>query len=475
MKGDCYAGLYVYCILALLMSVCSSRILGQELITYPAPQAVIYSMHNDDYTVKVRKPGGVWQDLYEYKVKVDLDKVQEASMVSFDFSGVVEIFVRKNNESVQSVRVRPVSYGIVPVVDKNTITFTLTEPRKLSVEFNGDKLHNLHVFANAIETKRPDPADPDVIYFGPGVHTPAGEAGGTYRIPSGKTVYIEGGAIVRAKLLCDSVSNVRICGRGILDQPPQGIQVSYSDHVEIDGIIILNPRHYTVSGGASRHLTIRDIKSFSCQGWSDGIDLMSCSDVIIDGVFMRNSDDCIAIYGHRWKFFGGARNYTVINSTLWADIAHPINMGIHGDTRMAGDTLENMVFRNIDILEHDEDDPEYQGCMAINAGDCNFIRNILYDNIRVEDLEEGQLFNIRVVYNQKYNTGPGGGIEQVHFRDIRYTGVFPPASTIAGLDKDHAVKGITFENIRINGKLITNATSGNIRVGAFAENIVFKK
>lgn len=44
--------------------------------------------------------------------------------------------------------------------------------------------------------------------------------------------------------------------------------------------------------------------------------------------------------------------------------------------------------------------------MAINAGDGNFIGNILYDTIRVKDFEEGQLFNIRVVYNKRYNTGP---------------------------------------------------------------------
>ena len=68
---------------------------AQQLITYPPPQAVVYSMHNDDYTVKVRKPGGEWQDLYEYNVKVDLDKPQDASMVYFDFSGTVEVFVQK--------------------------------------------------------------------------------------------------------------------------------------------------------------------------------------------------------------------------------------------------------------------------------------------------------------------------------------------------------------------------------------------
>jgi hypothetical protein len=34
----------------------------------------------------VRKLGGEWQDLFEYKVKVDLDNPQDASMVYFDHS-----------------------------------------------------------------------------------------------------------------------------------------------------------------------------------------------------------------------------------------------------------------------------------------------------------------------------------------------------------------------------------------------------
>lgn len=448
---------------------------AQELVTYPAPKAVIYAMHNDDYTVRVRKPGGEWHDLFEYNVKVDMDKVQDASMVYFDFAGKVEVFVRKNNSTVQSVRIRPSSYGITPATNGNTITFTLTQPRKISVEFNGDKLHNLHLFANAIERNKPDPQDPNVIYFGPGVHTPAAKPGEAYRISGGKTVYIDGGAIVRAKLVCDSVSNVRICGRGILDQPQEGVQVSHASNVTIEGITMINPRHYTVLGGGSHHLTIRNIKSFSCHGWSDGIDLMSCSEVTIDDVFMRNSDDCIAIYGHRWNYDGNVRNCTIVNSTLWADIAHPINMGIHGDTRATGDTLENIVFRNIDILEHDEDDPEYQGCMAINAGDHNLIRNIRYENIRIDDVEEGQLFNIRVVYNEKYNTGPGRGIENIHFKDISYTGATQPCSQIQGLDHSRAVRGIIFENIRVNRKVVMNAASANIRVGPFAQHVVFKK
>jgi len=457
----------------LLMTSCP-RLSARQLVTYPAPQQVIYSMHNDDYTVRVRKPGGDWQDLFEYKVKVDMDRVQEASMVHFDMEGPVEVMVRKNNDKVHTVRIRPEVYGVQPQVQGSVITFTLTQPRKLSVECNGDKLHNLHLFANALEKEKPSRSDTNVIWFGPGLHLPKDTVRKTFIIPSGKTVYLDGSAIVRGKLVCENVKNVRILGRGIIDQANEGIAVNYSDSVSIEGITFINPHHYTVAGGQSRHITIRNIKSFSCQGWSDGLDFMSCSDVVIDNVFMRNSDDCIAIYGHRWNFYGNARNYRITNSTLWADIAHPINIGIHGNTQTGGDTLENIVFKNIDILEQDEDDPDYEGCMAITCGDLNLIRNVHFEDIRVADFEEGQLLNIRVVYNSKYNTGPGRGVRDIHFKNITYNGSNTTYPVINGLDKDHTVSGVTFERLVINGKPVTSAAGANIHIGPYADNIIFK-
>jgi polygalacturonase len=460
--------------LFLVLALCvKSR--AHELITYPAPAGVIYSHHNDDYTVRVRTPGGEWKDLFEYKVKVDLDKPQDASMVYFDFSGVVEVSVRKNNGILQTARVRPTSSEIKTTLSRNTVFFKLDKPAKISVEMDGDKLHNLHLFANAVEKSKPDPNDPNVIYFGPGVHQPKDTPGDAYNIPSGKTVYIAGGALVRAKFVCDNVSNVKIIGRGILDQPLRGVEIRHSKDVEIDGIIVVNPKHYTVYGGASSNITIRNLKSFSANGWSDGIDLMSCSNVTIDDVFMRNSDDCIAIYGHRWDFYGDATNYNVTNSILWADVAHPINIGLHGNTENEGERIENLRFKNIDILEHDEDDPSYQGCIAITDGDFNYIKNVVFEDIRIEDFEEGQLLNIRVVNNAKYNTGPGKGVENILFKNISYNGLNQMPCIIQGLDTGHAVKNIRFQNLRINGKLIMDTESANIKLGEFASEITFSK
>ena len=448
---------------------------AQKLVIHPVPNGLLYSRHNDDYTVQVRIKGGDWQDLFEYSVKVDLDNPQQASMVQFDFSGSVEVKVRKNNGTLNDVRIRPAAAGIHPRIEGNTFYFSLDKPEKLSIETNGDTRHNLHLFANSLETDIPNSDDPNVIYFGPGIHKPNDLPGDAFVIPSNKTVYLAGGAVLQGKLLCNQVENVKILGRGIIDQSVRGVEITHSKNISIDGITVFNPKHYTVYLGESNQISITNLKSFSAGGWADGIDMMSCSDVNINDVFLRTSDDCIAIYGHRWNFYGNSRNVKVANSILWADVAHPTNIGLHGDTSYEGDTIENISFRNIDILEHDEDDRNYQGCMAISCGDYNLVRNVRYEDIRIDNFEEGQLFSLRVVENPKYTTGPGRGIENVIFRNISYTGSGANPSLIQGFSKDKMIRNVVFKNLRINNEVILDPVTAGIRVGEFVTGLSFEK
>ena len=145
------------------------------------------------------------------------------------------------------------------------------------------------------------------------------------------------------------------------------------------------------------------------------------------------------------------------NSILWADIAHPVNIGGHGNPAdEVGETVENVTVRNVDILEHDEDDPLYQGCMTIDCGDKNLVRNILFDNIRVESIQEGRLFHVNVRFNPKYYKQPGRGIEDIIFRNITYNGVGENPSLLKGLDENRRIKNVTFDNVIINGVKMKN-------------------
>lgn len=458
------------CILLLLIWAA----VGVKAQLYTYPEGLRTGLpHNDDFTVRVRTKGGEWKETFEYKVQVDMDRVTDASMVQFDMNEPVEVMVKKNNGMIQQVDIRPYSKKIEYRQVKNCIFFTLDKPQYLSVEFNGDRLNNLHLFANPVETETYKESSEGVMYFGPGTHRPGDLPNNQIRIPSNTTVYLAPGAVVEAKLLVDHAENVRIIGRGIIYRAIRGIEVTNSQNVYIDGITVVNPDHYSIFGGGSKDITVKNFKSFSCKGWSDGIDVMSCQNIDVENIFMRNSDDCLAFYNHRWNWWGGTNNVNVRKAVLWADIAHPINIGGHGDPESeVGETIENLIFRDIDILEQDEDDYPYQGCMAVVCGDKNLARNILFEDIRIESIQEGMMFNIRVNYNPKYDKQPGRGIDGLIFRNITYDGIGENKSVIFGLDEKRRVKNVTFENIIINGEKMQD-TKDFVK-NEFVDNIVVK-
>lgn len=441
-------------LISLLLSFYAAGYSTGKLVVYSAPQGALL---NDDFSVKVRQLGKEWQVVPNHLIRVDEVRetkhhVEDASMVFFDFSGEVEVSVTFNNGPVRKARIRPLSYGIEPVVKGNTLTFKLDQPRNLSVEVNGDIFHNLHLFANPLIENIPDKNDPDVIFFGPGVHEFKDQK---FYVPSNKTVYVDGGAILRGQLLIHNAQNVKVMGSGMVEHTVKmGVHIANSKNIEIDGIFTTQ-----CATGGSDSVTIRNVKSISYFGWGDGLNVFASNNVFFDRVFCRNSDDCTTVYATRKGFEGGCRNIMMENSTLWADVAHPIMIGIHGNAQNF-DKIEDLVYRNIDILDHKEAQLDYQGCLAINGGDNNIIRNVLFEDIRIEDFRQGQLFNIRIFYNQKYCEAPGMGIENIYFKNISYNGSNAEMSLIAGYNSDRKVKNITFENLKINGKLITDDMPG---------------
>lgn len=201
--------------------------------------------------------------------------------------------------------------------------------------------------------------------------------------------------------------------------------------------------------------------------------MMCCSHVDIENVFMRNSDDCIALYNHRWLWYGGSSDISVSRAVLWADIAHPINIGGHGDPdNEQGEVIESLKFKDIDILEHDEDDPPYRGCMSIVIGDNNIARNITFEDVRVENIQEGALFHIDIIFNPKYNKTPGKSISDITFRNISYTGYGESPSILMGYDETRLVENVTFDNVTINGQRLTSLEGFD--TNKFVKNIRFK-
>lgn len=474
-----------------------------KVVVYPVPEG---AARQRDYTVRVRPLGEEqWQEVGCYQVKVDMHDVRLASMVYFDFQGAVEVEVTFTRfYTVYKVDIRPLSQAVVPVVEPGRVSFVLDHPANLSIEFNEERFHNLHLFADAIEEK-PDVQEGNVLVIkgspgcgenvGDGINRlisnmPEGrlvyiEAGIHYvteclwHLPSHTKIYLEGGAILKGALVCEHARDVHIFGRGMIELANferfggvNGLRLSHSCNVTVENLMFVNPPHYTIYLGDSEDVTIRNVKSFSCEGWSDGLDMMSCRKILAEGCFLRTSDDCVAIYGSRWDNYGGSREVTVRNMTLWADVAHPTMIGTHGDHRREGDVIEEVLFENIDVLEHHEFQPGYLGVLAINAGDKNLVRNVTYRDIRIEPFEHGKVLDFQVKWNKDYNPAPGRGIRNILLENVQViTGDGEEPSVIAGYSGEFLVEDVRIRDFYRDGAKARSLEEAGIVVGDFAENV----
>lgn len=406
-------------------------------------------------------------------------RVQKASWCQFEAQNGALLQVVSRGEKIREAVVRPLSKGIHhEVVNDSTIEFRIPAVKDnqgyaLEVDINGDREHCLHIFVDGKEMETYDAPDSDskvdinwqtennhdvfvqnprLIYFGPGIHKPHDLPSGEIKIPSGATVYIAPGAVVRARLIVDRAENVRIIGRGVLLNPLRGVEITYSKNVTVDGLTVINPQHYTIFGGQSEDITIRNVRSFSRHPWSDGVDMMCCKNVLVEDVFLRNNDDAFAIYNHRWWYWGGSENFHIRRATIFNDLAHPFNLGSHGDDRSDdGELLHNVWVEDCDILSADCD-----GIMSISCGDKNRVEDIHFENIRIEDVVKAGLFRYQVCFSEKYNRAPGNYIRDVWAKDIQFDGDEKNLhdNIFRNYDADHTISDLHFENIRINGKKV---------------------
>ena len=67
----------------------------------------------------------------------------------------------------------------------------------------------------------------------------------------------------------------------------------------------------------------------------------------------------------------------------------------------------------------------------------------------------------------------GRGINNVYFKNVSYTGSGTSTNSIDGYDSTRKIQNITFENLKINGTVITNAAQGNFTTNGYNNNINF--
>ena len=248
-----------------------------------------------------------------------LDQTEIASFAAWDMTGPVDVEV-VSRRPVESVAIRPTARGIRAKVDGRRIRFRLASPAQITIEVNG--WHKaLHLFASAPPAAAPNPNDPGVRYFGPGVHRP-----GKIKLESNQTLYLAGGAVVYGAVEANGASNIRILGRGILDtseftrdQAGGSIRLVKCHNVAIDGVILRDPSMWCLSTFFCSKLSISNVKLIGLWRYNtDGIDICNSQDVTIRGCFIRSFDDSIVLKGVSHDDVP-VRNVLAENCVIWND------------------------------------------------------------------------------------------------------------------------------------------------------------
>jgi hypothetical protein len=438
-----------------------------KVVTYPAPAGEALSA---DYEVQA---AGQKVDTYVARVLdppfagKEWDYGGSYSFANFDMSGRIVVSI-VSKRSLRNVVIQPQSSGIKPMLeDDHTLSLVLDRPRKLSVEPDGKK-GPLLLFANPLETDAPKPGDKGVVSFGPGVHKPE-----KIVLQSNQTLYLAGGAVVKAEVLAEG-TNIRICGRGILDgsdwewrKGPVGnlIAIRNSTDVEVSGITLRGSSHWTIVPKNSRRVTIRNVKLCNSRVQNDdGINPCNSQDVLITDCFIRSDDDCVALKGLDFSAPNrDVERITVENSVLWCDRARIFLLG--HESRAA--FMRNVTLRNLDII-HFSMTP-----FLLEPGEDMQLEDIKIEDIRIQGEGQKEFIRLRPVVNQYMLRKVPGFIRKVRFRNVTVEGQSGDYLVqIEGADAEHDVRDVTFENVSIMGSKLTEGSS-QVRIGNHTESVRF--
>ena len=438
-----------------------------SVIHWPAPQGVTGSADT-----KVFVEG---EAVFVYETAVNNERafteypqLDQTPVALFDFEGTVNVKIHR--QGIQSAIVRPLSSGIEAKVADGVVSFTLSEPAKLTIEFDGQTRRALHLFAGAPQAKIPSPDDENVIYFGPGIHELP-----LVRVRSGQSVYLAGGAVLRSKIVADKCQDIRIYGRGIIDgstydrwtQRMVPISFNLCKGIVIEGITILDPAGWTVNTFACSDVAIRDVKIISARPNSDGFTAQSCQNYVAEDCFVRSWDDSLVV-----KNYGDGISHDIEfrNMILWTDLAQSCEIGY--ETR--GPEIYNVTFENITVLHN-----FHKPVMSIHNSDHAYVHNILYRNIVIEDAQMGEgdatsdnfLIDLTIAPSVFTQSKERGRISDIRFENITVlNGKFPP-SRFMGFDAEHAINGVEIENLTILGQRILTPEDGRLMILPYADNI----
>ena len=429
-------------------------------------------------------------DLSVGSKSVELQSTSVGSFAIYPVSGLTQIRIHAGFD-VRWVDVRPLAAGVRATVSANhrDVSFSTADATPLTVEFNDDLGHVVHLFPYAASVDEPNAARDHLRYFGPGRHD-----AGLIELQDGDAVYLAAGAWVKGAIRAKGVKDIAVSGHGVLDasgiedgKMPYGgrspIYLEQTQNAHILGITILNSHDWTVYLRQSDNAHINGIKVLNPGSWNgdDGIDLVSSSHVIVENVFVRTNDDCVVIKNLADV---DTSEITVRHSVFWNMPNGGNGVEIGFETR--SHPVHDIRFEDLDMIH-----VERGSAISIHNGDSAAVKDVSYDDIRVEDVRR-KLIDFAIVYapygadrpatekkiRERMDRGGTwdaalcykseekaqlfsrrGTIRNVRVSRLRVLGGSLPYSVVAGVDAEHGVEGVILEDVEYQGRKLADAAA----------------
>ena len=420
----------------------------------------------------------------------------EYAFLSLDADEPVSlVLTEKSGANLDSFEIRPKSLKLdYERLNDHQIRVRVDRPCQISAEYN-NRVHPLLIFVNPLEQDAPDQNDPNVKYYGPGVHEPED---GIVSLEDNQTLYLAPGAIVKCGVSIHG-ENIKVCGRGVIDSNPwewrKGptpfvVAIEDSKNVTIEGVVIRGASHWTLVPVNSDNITINNVKI--CGGRvqnDDGINPCNSRNVRVSNCFIRTDDDCLALKGLD-ESYGNCEDVSVENCVLWCDRARIALLGHESRAPY----MRRITFRDIDVIHAQTRN------FLLEPGENMRLEDVLFDNIRFESSEENAIapetlekmkkldasnlrFDIdvdakdnwilvaRPAVNRYMKTQEPGYIRGLTFRNIvvdgetSYCGIL-----VSGANEEHKTEKLTIENVQIfDEKLDRN--SPRLHIGDFTGQV----
>jgi len=404
------------------------------------------------------------------------DYFEKASFAYFDMEGAVAVTVTCP-EVIQSAKVLPSSRKIRPAVQGKRLSFGLAEPGNLTIEVNGRWVEALHLFASPPESDVPKPGDPDVIYFGPGIHEVSHLA-----VSNNQTVYVAGGAVVRAVIRTNEPFNIssysglrtysptfllrgngiKFRGRGIVDgslcttHARHLVQVQGQD-ILLEGVILRDSSTWTIPIRRSERVTVKNVKLLGYRANSDGIDICNSRDITVEGCFIRTLDDLIVVKTDQGQ--GEARRIVAKDCVLWNEVAHALSIGAE-----LRENVDDVLFANCDVIH----DNGREWTLRVYHCDSARISHVRFEDIRIE--ESPRLLSLWIGKAVWTRDNERGHIDGVGFKNISAT-ANPLRVQLQGFDETHLVENVLFQDVVVNGAALAAA---DVKTNAFVKGVILR-